>query len=92
MQKVLDKLLIYNRVHFTTEEFYFKQFNYPETEEHIKEHKSFILKIQELRTQAGENAGKFIFSLISYLQEWITKHICEVDKKYVSCFKKNMVF
>ncbi len=90
--KVIVELSEYIDVHFSTEEVYFKRFNYAETTEHIKEHHFFIEKVKEFQTQAKENKGRYVFNIINFLQDWLVNHITVTDKKYIECFKKNGVF
>jgi hemerythrin len=90
--KVIVELSEYIDVHFSTEEVYFKRFNYAETTEHIKEHHFFIEKVKEFQTQVKENKGRYVFNIINFLQDWLVNHITVTDKKYIECFKKNGVF
>lgn len=90
--KVIVELSEYIDVHFSTEEVYFKRFNYAETTEHIKEHHFFIEKVKEFQTQVKENKGRYVFNIINFLQDWLVNHITVTDKKYIECLKKNGVF
>lgn len=90
--KVIVELSEYIDVHFSTEEVYFKRFNYAETTEHIKEHHFFIEKVKEFQTQVKENKGRYVFNIINFLQDWLVNHVTVTDKKYIECFKKNGVF
>jgi len=44
LTKILEELVDYTKLHFSTEEKYFEQFNYSHTEEHKEEHKELIEK------------------------------------------------
>ena len=90
--KVIKELSDYTEEHFSTEEVYFRRFNYAETTEHIKEHHFFIQKVKEFQAQAKENPGRYVFNIITFLQNWIVNHITVTDKKYIECFKRNEVF
>ncbi len=90
--KVIKELSDYIELHFFTEEVYFKRFNYVGMLEHIKEHHFFIEKVKEFQTQAKNNPGRYVFNIITFLQDWIVNHITVTDKKYIECFKKNGVF
>jgi len=90
--KVIVELSEYIDVHFSTEEVYFKRFNYAETTEHIKEHHFFIEKVKEFQTQVKENKGRYVFNIINFLQDWLVNHVTVTDKKYIECLKKNGVF
>ncbi len=47
--KLLDGLVEYANIHFSTEERYFVQFNYEHTAEHKREHSIISAKIEELK-------------------------------------------
>ncbi len=88
---VLVELADYTKQHFSTEEYYFRKFNYENSDAHMKQHKIFIKKVDEFHAKAKEDSGRYVFSIITFLQEWMNSHFIEADKKYVSCFKKNLL-
>ncbi|MBI3888202.1 hemerythrin family protein [Candidatus Nomurabacteria bacterium] len=74
----------YIQEHFSYEESYMKEHNYPYLEEHKKEHENFI-KNNSLFKEAlkrGLNPRELILDVETYLGQWWMKHICKVDKKY----------
>ena len=60
-KQIINDLKNYTLEHFTTEENYFKEFDYPDTEEHIKEHHDFIDKVNMFQTDF--EAGKIGLSV-----------------------------
>ena len=78
----------YTKHHFTTEESYFRQLNYPAYEEHKAEHDEFVAKVTDLEKRF--NAGRLIitFEITTFLKDWIKKHIKGTDMKYVDFLKK----
>jgi len=78
----------YTKHHFTTEESYFRQLNYPAYEEHKAEHDEFVAKVTDLEKRF--NAGRLIitFEITAFLKDWIKKHIKGTDMKYVDFLKK----
>jgi hemerythrin len=78
----------YTVFHFKTEEKFLKQFNYPNFEEHKKEHEKFLEKVNALEERF--RAGKLIlsFEITDFLKKWIRNHIMETDSQY-SAFLKN---
>jgi hemerythrin-like metal-binding protein len=81
-KQIINDLKNYTLEHFTTEENYFKEFDYPDTEEHIKEHHDFIDKVNMFQTDF--EAGKIGLSvkIMHFLSDWLKQHILETDKKY----------
>jgi|WetSurMetagenome_2_1015567.scaffolds.fasta_scaffold55709_3 hemerythrin len=80
--KIVNGLIDYAQLHFTTEEKYFDQFKYPDKGPHKKEHSDFTLKIAEFKT--GFDSGKLGLSInvMDFLSSWLRNHIMVVDKKY----------
>lgn len=79
---VLDKLVLYTKTHFGTEETMFRTYGYPQAAEHSKEHATLTQKA--LALQAELKAGKSVISapVLDFLRDWLTKHILKEDMAY----------
>jgi hemerythrin len=44
---ILDELIVYTATHFSMEEKYFAEFDYPDAEEHKREHDALIQKVSD---------------------------------------------
>ena len=84
--KIVNDLIGYTATHFKTEEDYFNQFRYPETDSHKKEHIAFVQKVTEFKD--GFEKGKLSLSIeiINFLSNWLQNHIKGTDKKYSQFF------
>ncbi len=83
IKDIVRELLDYSKYHFQTEESYFKKYDYPEFEEHKKEHDFFVNKVKEILKELEE--GKTISVTIStynFLVSWVKNHIMKTDMKY----------
>ena len=91
--KTLDELVGYTQTHFGYEEKMFAEHGYPETEQHIAKHKALIEQVTELcgRFQANGGDMKIGNELLTFLKDWLTKHIRGVDRKYSSFFNSRGV-
>ena len=85
--QILDNLVKYTVNHFGYEEDLFRQHGYQYMDEHVKLHEG-------LRTQVGDFVNKFksgeitvTSDLMSFLKEWLMKHIIKEDKKYIVFLK-----
>jgi len=87
--QIISRLSLYTETHFSTEEKFFDQFNYPETETHVKEHKDFIKKINEFKQSFDENRLMLSIDVLDFLKEWLVKHIQGSDKKYSLFFNRH---
>ncbi|MDG4549566.1 MAG: bacteriohemerythrin [Candidatus Contendobacter sp.] len=82
---IVTRLGEYTRVHFAVEESLMRILHYPGYEGHKRKHDELIEQLAELHAKL--DAGKAItFELTLFLKTWLTKHIMEVDKRYVPHF------
>jgi len=86
--ELVDSLEEYVDLHFNTEEFYFKKFNYIGAPEHLIAHNQFREKAsQEIaKIKSGES---LTLDLVNYLESWLANHIMDMDQKYAECFAEN---
>ena len=90
--EILDELIIYTATHFSMEEKYFAQFEYPDAEEHKREHDALIEKVsafandfeKALRSSRSDLAKE----LLQFLQIWWRYHMMETDSKFVALFRE----
>lgn len=92
IKEIFSNLLEYASLHFKTEEDYFDKFHFPEAEIHKRSHASFTKKIHALNAQFKKGAYDPTIDLVSYLEEWLTSHLMDIDKKYVKCFHENGLY
>jgi hemerythrin len=80
--KILDRLIHYTASHFSHEERLMQQHGYPDFAAHKMAHEA--LKKQVIDFQTEFNAGKVAVSveLMSFLQDWLQKHIQGTDMRY----------
>ncbi|OGG42839.1 hypothetical protein A3G50_00525 [Candidatus Jorgensenbacteria bacterium RIFCSPLOWO2_12_FULL_42_11] len=78
--------------HLSTEEKYFKQFNYEDAESHIQEHNDFRQKITDYINQARNpdtETENLANEVASFAKDWLSRHIPQFDKKYIKCFHEH---
>jgi len=82
LQKILDELIKYTKVHFGSEEKLMRDMNYAEFTQHRHIHK--ILTQQVIRLQNKFKEGKILLSIevMKFLKDWLINHIQGTDKKY----------
>ncbi|UOD34216.1 hemerythrin family protein [Deferribacteraceae bacterium V6Fe1] len=82
IQSVVNFLELYTKVHFSTEEKYMEQYQYPNTETHKQEHKKLIEYIGALKNKVNENPNNhnLALDLNNQLKNWYTDHINKIDK------------
>lgn len=86
---ILKGMISYVRVHFGTEEKYFRQFNYPEADAHQQEHRQFAQKVDEFAKKFHSGQLGLSIEIMEFLSNWLVKHIKGSDLKYAGCFIAN---
>ena len=89
LDKIIEELVIYTKVHFDTEEKYFKEFNYEGASEHINAHKILTAKVGEFLERKNEDQLIVSFELLDFMENWLIDHLSVMDKKYTKCFKEH---
>ncbi len=86
--RLVNALTAYAATHFATEERYFDQFGYADADAHKAEHRDFVKKVSEFKD--GFEQGKLGLSvqIMSFLSDWLQRHIKQSDKKYGPCFNE----
>ena len=88
--RVLNGLIGYVGTHFAHEEEFFTQTDYPDAEEHIREHHDFSEKIHAI--QERYNGGHFDAlsqSTLELAKNWLHNHVMDMDKKYEAHMHSN---
>jgi len=75
-------LLRYTEYHFSWEETFMENINYPDIEVHRKLHQQFIDQIKKYKTNYDCGSDNCLWQLIIYLQYWLVEHIKEEDRMY----------
>jgi len=85
LKKVLNSLVEYTRVHFSTEESYFKKWDYPFADEHMRAHAKLILSVLDYKDRFDKGED-IVFDLLVFLKGWWEVHIKIQDHKYSDYF------
>jgi hemerythrin-like metal-binding protein len=89
--KTLTEMTEYADYHFKTEEEYMEKYEYPELNEHKKEHREFIRKTGQLILGAMEKDTTIPDEILNYLNEWLVNHILISDLKLKPFFLEKNV-
>jgi hemerythrin len=81
--RALSDLVNYTVHHFQTEERFFRQYDYPEYENHKRIHDELTAKAKVLKSAFGQGSD-FINPkvIMHFLGDWLNMHIIEEDRKY----------
>jgi hemerythrin len=89
VKDVLKEMTMYALSHFTTEEAYMIEFNYPESQHHKEEHHVFTIRTTAYLNRVINGDYQVAGEILEYLQQWLVRHIQGTDKEYIDCFDKN---
>ena len=90
--EILDELIVYTATHFSMEEKYFAQFEYPDAADHKQEHDALIEKVSafadEFEKAPSSERPALAAELLQFLQIWWRYHMMDTDSKFVALFKQ----
>lgn len=92
IKDILRQLEAYTTFHFATEEKYFDKFNYEFAEEHKKEHRKLLVKMEEFNKRLDSEGSLVLSGLLDFLSDWLVGHLSNQDKKYTKCFNEHGLF
>lgn len=91
--RLINELKSYTVYHFQHEESIMRKIGYANYENHKAEHDAFIEKISELQKQdIYINQKNAMMNILTFLLDWISKHILKSDMAYTNQFKENGIF
>jgi hemerythrin-like metal-binding protein len=80
--RVLQELIEYTGYHFGTEEKFFDQHGYPETDAHKTIHKKLVDKVLAFKRKFDAGEEFLSQELLNFLKDWLINHIGFTDRKY----------
>jgi len=89
VKDVLKEMIMYALSHFSTEEAYMIEFDYPESQHHKEEHHVFTIRTTAYLNRVINGDYQVAGEILEYLQQWLVRHIQVTDKKYIDCFNRN---
>ncbi len=88
VKEVLKEMTMYALKHFSTEEVYMIEFDYPEFQHHKEEHHDFSIRTIAYLERAINGDYQIAGEILEYLKQWLARHIQVTDKKCIECFRK----
>jgi hemerythrin len=87
MQKtIMEEMVAYAKTHFKSEESLLQGRTYPELQKQAREHKAFMVKINQLQAKVASGAIVLTVDVMDFLKDWLVNHILVEDKKYGEWF------
>ncbi len=88
LSRILEELASYVEEHFSTEENYMQEFDYPGYIAHKREHDNFTSKVLQIYEEYQEGKEVVTLELLDFLKKWLKNHILGTDQKYAPFFKQ----
>ena len=91
--KTLGYLIDYTDTHFKTEEKVMQHNIYPDYEDHKRQHDKLVKTLSSLVSEYRDEGPTNIIlnSMEIFLNNWLLKHIQEVDSKFIDFIKENKI-
>ncbi len=89
--KVVKDLSDYAKFHFAGEEQLLEKTHYPALASHLAQHRMFEKRVEQFHKDVEKGVLGQAISVGSFLQEWLTNHIKQVDKQYSAHLNANGV-
>ena len=86
--EVLNEMNKYAHTHIATEETYMVKFNYPDYENHRKEHQGFSIETMAFLDKITNSNRQLICEILEHLKNWLVHHVQGTDRKYIDCFRE----
>ncbi|MFQ5688584.1 MAG: bacteriohemerythrin [Candidatus Scalindua sp.] len=83
VKDVLKEMTMYALRHYSTEEAYMIEFDYPESQHHKEEHHVFTIRTIAYPDRVINGDYQLANEILEYLQQCLASHIQVTDKKYV---------
>ena len=85
---LLNDMTSYAQEHFATEEALMRQYNYPQLEEHVAQHRTFREKTVGFCSAAILDAPGLPEAMLYYLRNWLVDHILNSDMAFKPFFRE----
>lgn len=90
ISQIIIELISYTKEHFGTEEKYFEETGYSDTQLHKMEHELFVKKVAGFAAEYNEKKSlALVIEVSSFLWSWLADHILTKDVKYVPWLKEH---
>ncbi len=87
-RKALDELIDYTKYHFSREEKFMRECQYPDYAGHKAEHEKMIEKLNDLLSEYDRRGPAGIEQIAHFLRDWLIHHINGSDQEYAPCLRE----
>jgi methyl-accepting chemotaxis protein len=88
-KETITAMVDYAGTHFKLEEGFMRKFGYEKLVPHTREHHAFTRKAADLSARSRASGFILTMEVMTFLKEWLQRHIMGVDRQYMDCFARN---
>ena len=89
---VLQSLISYTSTHFADEEKMMQANGYPDLAKHKAIHQELVKQVLDLQQKYQAGNAVLTMTVLSFLKDWLVKHIQGEDKRYGQYFNTKGIF
>lgn len=89
--EILNRLNGYVLVHFSSEEKLMIKHGYPAYAQHKKEHDDLTSQLKDFKAKFESSGAGLSIQLMTFLKDWLVKHISGTDMQYKDFFESKGV-
>jgi methyl-accepting chemotaxis protein len=90
VDSTLDELVNFTVMHFGYEESLFDKYGYEDSVSHKQKHKELLGQVGDYVAKYKEGDTEISHELLTFLKNWLMKHILGVDQKYAAYLNDKM--
>ena len=79
LSNIISELIRYTHYHFSAEEKWMLDNNYPDSDKHLEEHMRFYERVVRFQSDFEIGNALLTLDLFQFLQNWLTVHILNTD-------------
>jgi len=88
MEKILENLVAYTKLHFASEEGLMQKHRYPEYPKHKAEHDKLTAQVVAFQKEFQIGHKSISIDLMKFLSDWLNHHIGETDRKIAAFLRE----
>jgi len=92
LEKVVTEIYEHKKNHFSDEERLMLDHNYPQFEQHAKEHMEMLDWLLEHKEKLAAGDKMVTVELSGYLSDWLMNHVAKTDVQYGQFFNDRGVY
>ena len=80
IHEILDQLIAYSELHFTSEELLMRLYAYPDYDDHVLDHEAMTERLQQIMQRYSEGQNSMAMQTANEMREFLLGHINSRDQ------------